>query len=72
MLMEPSIHASYGLKFLMANSRDALKIMPEVMDGMLRALVRIGMREIKPIIEVPSLTEEATDAEREQYELALD
>jgi hypothetical protein len=67
-LSDPAIHASYGLKFIIANSRDSLKIMPEVMDGMLRALVRIGLRELKPIVEVPSLTEEATDAEKDAYD----
>jgi len=61
-LQDPAIHASYGLKFLIANSRDSLKIMPEVLDATLRALVRIGLKEMKPIVEVPSLDEGADDA----------
>ena len=70
--MDPNIHSSYGLKFLISNCRDALKIMPDVMDATLRALVRIGLREMKPIVEVPSLDAEADDPQKQAYEEALD
>jgi len=46
--------------------------MPEVIDSTLRALVRIGLREMKPIVEVPSLDEGADDAATQARDEALD
>lgn len=46
--------------------------MPEVIDSTLRALVRIGLREMKPIVEVPSLDEGADEAATQARDEALD
>lgn len=68
-MSDPNIHASYGLRFLINHSRDALKIMPEVLEAVLKALARIGLRDQKPLVEVPSVedgTDEAAVAARDE------
>jgi hypothetical protein len=43
LLCDPKIHDSFGLRFMVNHSRDSLKILPEVLEALMRALAEISL-----------------------------
>lgn len=67
LLAEPKIHESFGLKFMVNHSRDSLKIMPDVLEALMRALASISLQTVKAPKELPQETE-AGPADPEEIE----
>lgn len=67
LLCDPKIHESLGLKFMINHSRDSLKIMPEVLEALMRALATISLQTVKAPREIPQETE-AGPADPEEVE----
>lgn len=67
LLCDPYIHDSYGLRFMITHSRDSLKIMPEVLEALMRALAQISLTQPRTAKEVP-IIEEGTEVDQVQID----